>query len=156
MLIALLITINSYADSLTDNSYKGVRVGSKESDALKLLKVYNIDDAGSEGNCHYLISKENEDDASFMVNEGLVSRIDIYGKSKITTKEGIKIGSNKSDVLAKYPKVEVSPHPYISPDGEYLKVKLSSGLGVIFETDHDVITSFRMGNDSISYIEGCE
>ena len=92
-----------------------------------------------------------------MVVEEKVSRFDIDDQElKIETEAGVGIGSTKKEVLKAYPEIKVSPHPYIAPEGEYLEVKLPNGNGIIFETDHDIVTSFRLGSyPALGYIEGC-
>ncbi len=68
----------------------------------------------------------------------------------------IKVGSTKQEVLSSYQNVEVSPHPYISPMGEYLKIVLPNGNGIIVETNSAIVTRFRIGSfPAVEYIEGC-
>lgn len=157
--LLLVVIVNSgRADSLSQDSYAGVKIGIPVSEALKVLKGYESDAAQYESeSCYYLCQKNNKRGASFMVVDNVVARIDIYSKeSGITTNEGIGIGSAKKEVLSKYLNVKVSPHPYIAPEGEYLEVKLPNGNGIIFETEHDVVTSFRLRSyPAVEYIEGC-
>ncbi|MGQ8367318.1 hypothetical protein ACUNWE_18785, partial [Alteromonas sp. 1036] len=79
-----------------------------------------------------------------MVVDDMVARFDVFDKELgIVVGNGLGAGSNKKEVVAIYPNTIVSPHPYIAPEGEYLEVKLNNGNGIIFETDHDIVTSFR-------------
>ncbi len=153
-----IIVISGVADALSQDSFAGIKIGTSAPEALEILKGYESDAAQYDSEaCYYLVPKDNKPGAAFMIVDGVVARIDIYSiESGITTNEGIGIGSKKSEVIAKYLDVKVSPHPYIDPDGEYLEVKLKNGYGIIFETEHDVVTSFRLGSyPAIEYIEGC-
>lgn len=141
--------------SLTEDSFNGVKIGESSSAALKKLPGYIEEKFEESGECYYLSGPESNSTASFMVVSGVVSRIDVYNEN-IQTSKGIAIGSNKSDVLKIYKNVNAWPHPYDAPEGEYLEVKLSNGLGIIFETHKDVITSFRLGSyPAVELKEGC-
>lgn len=163
VLRSLLITLltasaNSFAASFTDDSYKNVKIGTSAAVALKTLVSYKDTKEVYEPSsaCYYLVPKAGEDtDAIFMITDGKVSRIDNYDSKNVSTREGITIGSTKSDILDTYKDVKISPHPYVAPEGEYLEVRLENGLGIIFETYDDLVTSFRLGDESIRYIEGC-
>lgn len=156
--ILLLFASTAYSESLSNNSYNGVAIGVAESEALEILNSYKSTrseyDHGS--TCYYLISNNAKNsDVLFMILDGVVSRIDVVGYSQVSTKEGIRIGSTKDDVMKTYASVKVTPHPYIAPEGEYLEVKIDDKLGMIFETENDVVTRFRLGDQSIHFIEGC-
>jgi len=156
--ILLLFASTAYSESLSNNSYNGVAIGVAESEALKILKSFESTKDSYElgSTCYYLISNDaNNSDVHFMILDGVVSRIDVVGNSKVSTKEGIRIGSTKDDVIKTYASVKVTPHPYIAPEGEYLEVKVDDKLGLIFETENDVVTRFRLGDQSIHFIEGC-
>ncbi|MDH5180580.1 MAG: hypothetical protein OEZ39_12090 [Gammaproteobacteria bacterium] len=157
VLALILVSANTYADSFTDNSYKGVKVGMSVAEAMKILTNYKNTQADYEpgGSCYYLEAKEARQSPAFMILNGKVARIDNYGDKSVTTREGVGIGSSKADVLKAYQTVTVEPHPYMTPEGEYLIIRLKNGLGIIFETHHDIVTSFRLGDESIRYIEGC-
>jgi hypothetical protein len=157
-IIILLIFLSSIvsANTMTTSSYKNITIGMSPSKALEISKDYAADLQGNP-DCYYLYSKTDDADANFMVFEGKVERIDIeYKSANISTVKGIGIGATKKQVLAAYSTVLVSPHPYLSSRGEYLEVKLANGNGIIFETEQDIVTSFRLGSyPAILYIEGC-
>jgi len=157
-ILLLIVSINSLAEAFTDNSYKNIKIGTSAAEALKSLASYKDtkESYAPSSACYYLVPEEEKNpDAIFMVRNGRISRIDNYDSERISTKEGITIGSTKAEILNTYKDVKISPHPYVSPDGEYLEVELKNGLGIIFETYHDSVTSFRLGDESIRYIEGC-
>lgn len=153
----LLLTIPINADSFTQDSYQNVKIGMSVQEANSILKDYvnNIEDM-DDSSCYYLHKPENDKAVMYMIVEGNVTRIDNYDVLTVSTEKSIKIGSSKDDVLRNYKKVEVSPHPYNDEYGEYLEVKLSNGNGIIFETDNNIVVSFRLGSyPSVRYIEGC-
>lgn len=145
------------ASSLTDNSFLGVAIGESATSALAKLQGYGEAKLDADDECYYLLPKDEKPNASFMVLDGVIARIDVYEpRAQIYTKEGIGIGSKKEEVLAKYKNSKASPHPYTAPEGEYLTVKLANDLGIIFETDGEEVTSFRLGSfPAVEFIEGC-
>jgi len=157
-IMLLIFSANSFAESLTNDSYKNVKIGTSEKQALESLGLYKDtkDLYGPGSSCYYLVPQDEKGaDAIFMILDGRVSRIDNYDNKDVLTKDGLGIGSSKSEIVKHYKEVKVSPHPYVSPEGEYLEVRLGNGLGLIFETYHDMVTSFRLGDESIHYVEGC-
>lgn len=157
-ILLLLISFQVQSESLTNDSFKGVKIGITASDALKIFKSLKstAHPEESDSSCYYLESTDKQyKDIAFMIIDGRVARIDVFQNKNISTAKGIHIGSTKSDVLAKYKQVEVSPHPYLGGAGEYLEAKLTEKIGIIFETEKDIVSSFRLGDDSIHFIEGC-
>ena len=157
-ILLILFSYQALSESLTNDSYRGVKIGTKASEAIKILKSLKstADPQEPNASCYYLESSDKQTTGlSFMVDKGAISRIDVYENKSISTAQGIHIGSTKEDVLKKYKKVEASPHPYLGSAGEYLEVRLTETLGIIFETANDIVTSFRLGDDSIYFIEGC-
>ena len=144
--------------TVTDDSYSNVRIGDSPKVALQKLTGYisTIEQYDNEL-CYYLIPENDEAGALFMIANGVVARIDVYDEVPIIkTYTGLGIGSTKLDILSKYKNVEISPHPYTGPEGEYLEVKLQNGNGLIFETENDIVTSFRLGSyPAVQFIEGC-
>ena len=159
LLFVMLFCSRAHADVLTDSSFGDIEIGMNESTAKEILSDYVTDEENYEEpyECHYLEPPGNKIGGHYMIIKGLVVRVDFFDKElNIATEEGVGIGSSKSDILEAYQNAEVSPHPYISPDGEYIEVKLPNGNGIIFETEHDVVTSFRLGSyPAVGYIEGC-
>lgn len=147
------------ASSLTDNSYQGVYIGDPAEEALKKLESYRVykDEFTDELGCYYLSPVDYQPGAHYMIMEGKVVRIDVDDEaSQINTDKGLGIGSTKQEVLSAYKNVKISPHPYASPEGDYLEIKLDNGNGIIFETYQDVVTRFRLGSyPAVKYIEGC-
>jgi hypothetical protein len=158
-LVLILLIQTANASELTNDSYGNVKIGMRSKEALKQIDMYASDKLSYDENyeCHYLYPQKGKNGPYIMIIKDIVARFDIFEKElKIQTIKGIGIGSSKDDVLKAYPETVISPHPYISPDGEYLEVKLPTGNGIIFETDHDLINKFRLGSyPAVTYIEGC-
>jgi hypothetical protein len=151
-----LISTFTQAGSLTDSSFEGVNIGMSVTKAIHVLKDYESDKMNSEDNsCYYLSPLKDDDLPHFMIESNIVVRIEVLSNSVIT-EDGVTVGSSKKEIMSVYKNVKVSPHPYNFQTGEYLEVKLSNGNGIIFETENEIVTSFRLGSyPAISYIEGC-
>jgi len=154
--LVILFSFTTQAGSLTDSSFENINIGMSAQKAITLLKEYESGKLNSEDiSCYYLSPSKDKNLPHFMIESNSVVRIEVLSNA-VTTKDGITIGSSKHQVMAVYKKVKVSPHPYNFKTGEYLEVKLSNGYGIIFETDNNIVTSFRLGSyPAISYIEGC-
>ncbi len=152
--LSLVFCATAHASELTDNAWGPVAIGMDGSDAMTRLDGYTSQD--TDPACHYLYPTA-QSGVYIMVIDGRVVRFDIYdAEANTVTARGIGIGSSKAEVIDAYPNTTISPHHYIAPEGEYLEVKLDNGNGLIFETDHDIVTSFRLGSyPAVGYIEGC-
>jgi hypothetical protein len=106
------------------------------------------------GGCVYYTPRSGQPDVSFMVIDGVVSRIDV-DSGTTTTNVSIGIGSTEAEVKGMYRNAVVSKHPYT--DGHYLRVLDEDGQhAILFETDGQKVTSFRSGYPSaVDQIEGC-
>lgn len=99
----------------------------------------------------------------YMFEKGRITRIDVLpGKvteSKVVTQKGFGIGSREADVVKAYgAKLQIQLHPYLEKgQGSYLVVDAPDHQsGIIFETEHGTVTSFRGGNyPALGYKEGC-
>ncbi|MDQ3913813.1 MAG: hypothetical protein M3323_00555 [Actinomycetota bacterium] len=96
-----------------------------------------------------------------MLIDDRIVRFDVY-EGTVETLSGIGVGSTEQEVFATYPGwIQVEPHPY-DPDGssKYLIYEpqdaARKAYSMIFETDGNVVTSFRAGQaEAVGYIEGC-
>jgi hypothetical protein len=106
------------------------------------------------GGCVYYAPRSGQPDVSFMVIDGVVSRIDVDSGTTSTNRD-IGIGSTEAEVKRSYPTAVVSKHPYT--DGHYLRVLDEDGKhATLFETDGHKVTSFRSGYaNAVDQIEGC-
>lgn len=146
---------------LAINGINSVRVGMTITEAEKatgqrLLSPYNYEDDF----CYYRQARGGPQGLNFMIIEGQIARIDVFGQSEITTISGAKIGDTEEKIKSLYgDKIKVSPHPYIK--GHYLtyvpRSVEDSNYRVIFETnERGRVISFRSGRlPEVSWIEGC-
>lgn len=106
--------------------------------------------------CHYVYPRGEFGDIGFMVENGRITRIDVYSKI-IAASGNIHVGDSESLIRKNYPgKIKEEIHPYIGEQGKYLILELKPGYAYVFETDSGRITTFRAGKlDSVKYIEGC-
>lgn len=157
--LIFLLTQLAHGKSLSNQAYGPISIGMAAKQALQYLEGYQSTQGlyDDESDCYYLSPVDGEIGVHYMVIDDYIARFDIDDESPhIKTAKDIGVGSSKTEVLKAYPNTQISPHPYMAPDGEYLEVRLSNGNGIIFETDHDVVTSFRLGSyPTESYTEGC-
>lgn len=93
-----------------------------------------------------------------MVSEGRVVRFDV-GAPGVRTRSGLGVGDDEAEVLhvLRAQSVEVTPHKYVAPDGNYLTVWSSDRQAALrFETLNGKVTSFYAGRvPEATYVEGC-
>jgi hypothetical protein len=99
---------------------------------------------------------------AFMVINGRIERVDVVDRSgrRVKTVSGVGNGDTEEAVKRTYPgRIRVEGHPYL-PTGHYLVYVPAdpafAHLSMIFETDGQVVTSFRAGmRRPVAQIEGC-
>ena len=161
--LAVLLTIeNSSAGRIYYLHSKGfgpVLIGMTPSEASSALGVrirpFQEPDE-DEIHCHYEYPDGYLEGLGFMVQDGVITRIDIH-KEDYLTDTGLSVGQKEEQIFKKYEgKTSERIHPYIGKRGKYIIVANSDGYKMIFETDSGVITRFRTGKSpSVEYIEGC-
>lgn len=106
--------------------------------------------------CHYEFPRGDRSHLGFMVERGMITRIDVFSR-RVASTGGIRVGDDEKAVQRAFAgKVREEPHPYLENMGKYLVVESRPGHAFIFETEHGRITSFRSGKlESVRYIEGC-
>jgi hypothetical protein len=114
--------------------------------------------------CSYLESTQLPKGLTVIFQRGMLTRMDVWGKSDIHTASGAHIGENEGQVIATYRRegrVDVSPHPYLQEDGHYVewhpRSTADAGLSLLFETMDGKVTSYRFGLvRAVAMIEGCD
>jgi hypothetical protein len=150
----------TYADvdaPLTVQGWGPIETGMSQSDAMKMLGPTDIDDAQSAG-CNMLHPKNGFPDFYVMTEDGVVTRVTIWGRSKFKTDKGLGIGSTAAEVRAAYgPALEVGPAPYEeAPAHSLVAWTIKDKAGVRYETDgHRRVTAIHVGGHSILYDEDC-
>ncbi len=101
-------------------------------------------------------------EVNFMLINGRIARVDVGdgGGRRVTTVSGVGTGDTEETIKRTYPgRIRVEGHPYV-PTGHYLVYVPAdpalAHLSMIFETDGQVVTTFRAGmKGAVSQIEGC-
>ena len=94
-----------------------------------------------------------------MFARGRIVRVDVW-KPGIRTLSGAGVGDTEEKIKQLYPaQIEIEPHPYLPENGHYLNYWPKNGsrqFGIVFETEGERVTSFRVGTHAaIALIEGC-
>jgi len=108
--------------------------------------------------CGYAFLASVPGGISFMLAGDTVVRVQV-DTTGILTEAGVGAGTTEASTLTRYGGlIRVEPHPYTGPEGHYLIVDDPAwpGYRMIFETDGNVVTSFRAGRlPEADLIEGC-
>ncbi|RDI97629.1 hypothetical protein DVT68_15160 [Dyella solisilvae] len=107
--------------------------------------------------CGFVTSAKAGEGIRFMLIEEHLARINV-SSPVFQAASGAHIGSTEEEVLAAYTgQVDVAPHAYNAPEGNYLTVHSPDGRdGIRFETDQGRVVKFYAGTaEAIQYIEGC-
>lgn len=95
---------------------------------------------------------------TIMLSEGRVVRFDVWAPGP-KTRSGLGIGSTEAEVLAVLgaQSVEITPHKYLAPDGNYLTIWSNDRQAALrFETLNGEVTSFYAGRvPEVRHVEGC-
>jgi hypothetical protein len=109
--------------------------------------------------CAYLESKAIPEHLGFMFARGRVVRVDVSGTG-VRTASGAGVGDTEERIKRLYPaQITVEPHHYDPEKGHYLNYwpkDAKREYGMVFETDGEKVTSFRVGTSAaIALVEGC-
>ncbi len=143
---------------LSINSLGPIRVGMSIAQAEAAAGIQLTQPERKE--CSYVRPQGSSYDLLFMVTNNRIARIDVRGKSRITTISGARIGDTESKIKSLYPeRITVTPHNY-QANGHYLtfvpKDSSDANYRLVFETDGNRVTSFRSGKlPEVEWVEGC-
>jgi hypothetical protein len=143
------------------NGIGPIRVGMTIQEAEASARTRLISDERSElETCWYVKPQGGPKEISFMVINGEIARVDIYGSNRITTVRGAKIGDSEDRIKSLYPRqIQVSPHEYVQ-GGHYLtfvpRDASDRQYRLVFETDGRRVKLIRAGRlPEVEYVEGC-
>ncbi len=149
----------SETDPLRVDGIGGIAMGMtvKEAEAAAGLRIRVPSDFGK--GCQIAEVIGGPPDLSLMLSDGVVVRIDVFGRSSVRTVAGVGVGKMDDDVFRLYgAAVTEEPHPYLYDRGSYLVYtpEAAGGHLLIFETKAGQVTSFRSGyEEQVRYKEGC-
>jgi hypothetical protein len=85
---------------------------------------------------------------------GRNARIDLTAPG-VPTESGIDVGATEARVREAYgSRLSTSPHKYV--DGHYLTITTDPAHRIIFETDGERVTRYRVGRlPEVEWVEGC-
>jgi hypothetical protein len=143
---------------VTTAGYGPVKIGMSLAEAAKALGVKLVSDGPiNDPTCHYKRPEPAVEGLWFMISNDHVVRVDVNAPG-ITTRSGLGIGDSEDRVKEVFGSaVEVTPHKYLAPDGDYLTIWSSDHKSAVrFETLHGKVTSFYGGRaPEVENVEGC-
>jgi hypothetical protein len=148
------------ASKVAINGIGPIRVGMTVQQAEASARTRLLSEGSKLENCWYVKPQGGPRDISFMVIEGQIARVDIYGNSRITTVRGAKIGDSEDRIKSLYPgQIRVTPHKYVQ-GGHYLtfvpRDASDRQYRIVFETDSRRVKHIRAGRlPEVEYVEGC-
>ena len=143
---------------LAINGIGPIRVGMTIQQAEASARTRLLSQGGKLDNCWYVKPQGGPRDISFMVIDGRIARVDIYGSSPITTVSGARIGDSENRIKSLYA-VRITPHEYVQ-GGHYLTFVPNDTpdrqYRMVFETDGKRVKLIRAGRlPEAEYVEGC-
>ncbi len=143
-----------------------IRIGMRLRDAIKATGMKFTDpkkyDATDDPNvCTYVSFRNGPADVSFMLLNGMIARLDLFGKATNRTAEGAGVGTRERDIHKIYgtAKIKVAPSYYEGADaGHEITVTMPghAGLRYFFATDLKKVVAMRIGRKAaVEYVEGC-
>lgn len=144
--------------TVTATEFGPLRFGMPIAEASGALAGGFTRQTAAEG-CDYAHPAQGPGGVSFMVENGLVVRMDV-DSGVVKTAEGVGVGESDARVRARYQgRIEVQPHKY-ETGHFYLIVRpvasADSMFRIIFETDGSRVTRYRAGvRPAVEYVERC-
>jgi len=130
-------------------------------EAERVAGVDLVPDNFGDENCRYYTPDRGTAGVRFMVSDGEIVRVDVFGDSPVTTLSGYGVGSSGAEIAAAFTtKIQRSVHPY-DEAGEYLIYvpvdEADADNRVIWETDATgTVVAMRTGRvPHVDLIEGC-
>lgn len=145
---------------LTPDGWGELRIGMSETEAVRKfgLNVPSDDDGVSSAACRELTFPKGGPTLVAMAENGRITRISIFGGSRMRTDRGFGLGAREAEIRKAYGRnLRVETHKYDEEPAHYLTAWTVPGKrGVRFETDQKgVVTTIHAGGPSIEYVEGC-
>jgi hypothetical protein len=167
LLLSLLLL--SHADSVAQDagywtvalrSIGPVEFGMSVTEAQAALRSQLVEDGERiSDECYYVVPANGPDGVAFMVENGLIARVDV-STPRVRTSSGAGIGDSEAEIRQVYAgRIRVDPHEY-EPGGHYLvfvpRDNEDRQFRLVFETDGQRVLHFRAGlYPAAEYVEGC-
>ena len=143
---------------ITTAGYGPARIDMTVAQASKALGTKLVSDGPiNDPACHYMRPEPAVEGLWFMISNDHVVRVEVLAPG-VTTRSGLGVGNSEDrvkEVLGSA--VEVTPHKYLAPDGNYLTIWSSDHKSAVrFETLQGKVTSFYAGRvPEVENVEGC-
>jgi hypothetical protein len=130
-----------------------IEIGMTRRDAESALGAPLVGPADA-ATCLYVRPSRGPDGVLVMLVDGRVARVDVR-QAGISTDAGIQVGDREARVREAYgERLTSSPHKYTS--GHYLAVAPDAIHQLVFETDGERVTRYRLGRlPEVEWVEGC-
>ena len=143
---------------ITTAGYGPAKIGMSVAQAAKALGVKLVAEGPVDNpECHYMRPEPAVEGLWFMISKDRVVRIEVNAPG-VKTRSGLGVGDSEARVKETLgPKLEVTPHKYVAPDGNYLTLWTADHKAAVrFETLQGKVTSFYAGRaPEVEYVEGC-
>ncbi|MGH6890750.1 MAG: hypothetical protein ACREEP_00675 [Dongiaceae bacterium] len=134
------------------------RIGMTLAEASQALHMKLVADGPIDSHaCYYVRTEPVIEGLWLMVSKGRVVRFDVDAPG-VKTRSGLGVGDTEAHVIEVLgPSVEVTPHKYLGPNGNYVTIWSSTRQSAVrFETYLGKVTSFYAGRvPEVNHIEGC-
>ena len=142
------------------DGYGPIRIGMTVPQAEKAagfeLQVEGKQLQTAEDSCHHVSNLRRLPGLAFMVEDGKIARIDIFGGRSSPAPGGGRVGMTEAQIKKLYPTIQTKPHHYVD-GGHYLIQDSPDGrFALLFETEAGAVVTFRVGlPEPVGYVEGC-
>lgn len=157
-LFTALETVSADGWRVSTTGFGPARIGMTLSEASQALHVDLVADGKIDSpECYYVRPEPKIEGLTIMVSRGRVVRFDVTAPG-IKTLSGLGVGDTEARIMEVFGQsVEVTPHKYLGPDGNYLTIWSSTRQSAVrFETHLGKVTSFYAGRvPEVRHVEGC-
>ncbi len=157
-LLTALETAGADDRRVSTSGFGPARIGMTLTEASRALQAELVaDGAIDNAECYYVRPEPMIEGLSIMASRGRVARFDVDAPG-IKTRSGLGVGDTEARIVAILGQaVEITPHKYLAPDGNYLTIWSSTRRSAVrFETHLGKVTSFYAGRvPEVGYVEGC-
>lgn len=162
IVFALLCCFSQKANAeewcITTAGYGPAHIGmSVEEVSTALNTTLTPDEQFTSEECYNVVSKPDIPGLSIMVSKGVVVRFSVY-EGEIKTRSGFGIGASEAEIIQHFGReIEIDPHKYVAPDGNYLTLWSSNQQNAVrFETFKGKVTALYTGRKpEVLYVEDC-
>ena len=143
---------------ITTAGYGPAKIGMTVAEASAALGTKLVSEGPvDEPSCHYMRPEPAVEGLWFMISDDHVVRVEVT-RRRSRPRSGLGVGDSEARVKEVLRSgVEVTPHKYVAPDGNYLTIWSADHKSAVrFETLQGKVTSFYAGRvPEVENVEGC-